>query len=78
MDAFRNTLSFCGLSDIGCNRAQFIWNNGQERDSFIQAKLDRVVANTDWCAIYPDVSITTEAVLNSDHLPLLLTEDGIG
>jgi hypothetical protein len=37
-----------------------------------------VVANANWCAIYPDVSIATEVVLNLDHLPLLFTKCGIG
>jgi hypothetical protein len=78
MDAFRSALSFCELSDLGCNGAHFTWNNGQEGSNFIQARLDRVVANAEWCASFPEVSIVTEAVLNSDHLPILFTSGGTG
>jgi hypothetical protein len=27
MDAFRNALSICELSNLGCNGARFTWNN---------------------------------------------------
>ena len=72
MDAFRNALSFCDLSDLGCKGTRFTWNNRQEGDFFIQARLDRFVADAEWCEIFLDVNIVTEVVLNLDHLPLVL------
>jgi hypothetical protein len=78
MDAFRDALSFCELSDLGCNGAPFTWNNGQEGNNFIQARLDRVVANAEWCTLFPKVSVATDAVLNSDHLPILITNGDMG
>jgi hypothetical protein len=78
MDAFREALSSCELSDLGCNGAFFTWNNGQEGSHFIQARLDRVVANAKWCTIFPEVSIATVTVLNSDHVPILINNGGRG
>jgi exonuclease III len=78
MEAFRNTLSFCDLSDLGARGQKFTWNNGQEGEYFIQARLDRVVANTEWCILFPAVVINTEAIISSDHAPLLLNLNEFG
>ena len=78
IEAFRDALSFCELADLGCRGAKFTWNNGQEGEFFIPARLDRGIANSEWRALYPEVNISTEVVLNSDHMPLLFSLDAIG
>lgn len=78
MEAFRETLSLCGLSDLGARGQKFTWNNGQQEEYFIQAWLDRVVASVEWCVLYPAVVINTEAIISSDHAPMLLNLNEFG
>jgi hypothetical protein len=49
MEAFKEALDVCNLSDLGASGLRYTWHNGQEGDSFIQERLDRVVASPDWC-----------------------------
>lgn len=51
MEAFQNTLVDCGLSDMGNRGPKFTWSNCQEGAGFIKERLDRVVANQEWCGL---------------------------
>lgn len=78
MEAFRNTLTDCALADLGCSGPKFTWNNGMEGNGFIQERLDRVVANAEWCELNPEVGIYTEATIISDHNPILIKLQDLG
>lgn len=75
MDRFRSTLSECNLGDLGYLGSKFTWSNKRENSEFNQERLDRAVATPSWCANFPNVSVETLPVLNSDHKPLLLHFD---
>ena len=47
MEAFKETLAACELSDLGAFGPFYTWHNGREGDSFTQERLDRVVATPD-------------------------------
>jgi hypothetical protein len=49
MKAFRDVLQDCSLSDLGFQGSLFTWTNGREGDDFIKERLDRAVANHEWC-----------------------------
>jgi hypothetical protein len=59
--------------DLGYRGQKFTWNNGRERDDFIKERLDRVVANEEWCEVFPKVDICVEEELSSDHCPIYVT-----
>jgi hypothetical protein len=73
MEAFQTTLDDCRLMDLGYRGKKFTWNNGREGEEFIKERLDRVVANKEWCAIFPKVDIWVQEELSSDHCPVSVT-----
>jgi ribonuclease HI len=78
MVAFRQTLEFCELTDLGYRGPKFTWSNCQEGSNFIKERLDRGVANAEWRDLFPNSAILVEAILCSDHAPLILCLSGLG
>jgi ribonuclease HI len=70
---FREVLVDCGLSDLGYRGSKFTWNNGQQNGSFIKERLDRAVANKEWCGLFKNRDIWVLPSRTSDHKPLLLS-----
>jgi exonuclease III len=59
---FRDTLNLCGLHDLGYKGDIFTWNNRQEENQLIKARLDRFMANYNWISAFPnylDLNLTT-------------------
>jgi hypothetical protein len=76
MEAFRQTLEVCGLTDLGYIGPKFTWTNCQDGNSFIKERLDRGVCNMAWRNLFPESQIHVEAAISSDHTPLLLYLEG--
>ena len=75
MDLFRSALEKCNLSDLGYSGAKFTWTNCQPDGNFIKVRLDRAVANTQWCGMFKDASVQVLPSRSSDHKPLFLMLD---
>jgi hypothetical protein len=73
MEAFQRVLEECSLSDLGFCGPKFTWNNGRERNAFTQERLDRAVANGEWCDFFTMVHVNILANRSSDHHPLFIT-----
>jgi exonuclease III len=73
MEAFQSTLEECRLLDLGYRGQKFTWNNGREGNDFVKERLDRVVANEEWCEIFLKVDVGIEEELSSDHCPVHVT-----
>lgn len=67
MEAFQNTFEFCELFELDYRGPRFTWTNGREGLDFTKEKLDRVVANREWCCLYPRVDVLKEVQLHFDH-----------
>jgi exonuclease III len=78
MAAFRQTLESCKLTNLGYRGPKFTWSNCQEGSNFIKERLDREVANAKWMDLFPNSEILVEAILCSDHAPLILCLSGLG
>lgn len=52
MNQFRVTLEDCGLYDLGYRGYRYTWSNGQCGMNNIQERLDRALANEDWCPTF--------------------------
>jgi hypothetical protein len=47
---FRMALEDCDLSDLGFSGPRYTWCNNRSDGNFTQERLDRAVANREWCA----------------------------
>lgn len=57
MNAFRDVLDVCQLSDLGFMGSKFTWCNIHEDDTFTKERLDRAVANPTWCEKFGEVDV---------------------
>jgi endonuclease/exonuclease/phosphatase family metal-dependent hydrolase len=77
MERFRNALNFCNLNDFDFEGDVFTWRNNKYRvDGYIRERLDRAVANPEWCARFPNYKVVNGCPAHSDHRPVLLSVDG--
>jgi hypothetical protein len=65
MQAFRDTLSFCNLEDMGFSGDIFTWRRGKIRE-----RLDRAVCDPRWAAMFPLHGVINEDFGKSDHRPI--------
>jgi hypothetical protein len=70
MENFQMALEESRLSELGYVGPKFTWNNGQEGADFIKERLDRVVANKEWCEAHSDVEVVVGPAICYDHSPL--------
>jgi len=68
MDGFRSVLEDCLLADLGFQGAPFTWSNHKSDGMFTKERLDRALANQEWCSIF------VLAARTSDHAPLYVYE----
>jgi len=73
---FWDTLEFCGLCDLGYVELRFTWCNNRSGDFFTRERLDRAVANQEWCSRFLHVIVSVLAAVNSDHHPILVAVRG--
>lgn len=69
---FCQTLLDCNLQDLGAKGYKFTWRNKRLNGSFIEARLDRFVANTSWKDFFPKTVASNLVGSDSYHDPILL------
>jgi hypothetical protein len=57
MKDFHRVLKDCLLSDLGFSGPKFTWSNERDDEAFTQERLDRMVANSEWCEYFKDVNV---------------------
>jgi endonuclease/exonuclease/phosphatase family metal-dependent hydrolase len=72
MVRFREALEECQLGDLGFVGPFFTWSNRRMDDTYTRERLDRAVANPEWCSIFPIVSVLILAARTSDHNPMVV------
>ena len=72
MMAFRDALDFCDLQDLGFSGPNYTWCNRRLRQQRTLIRLDRMVANSVWQAIFHKVKVQHRSMATSDHCSLLL------
>jgi hypothetical protein len=73
MDHFRVALEECSLSDLGYIGSKYTWTNCHQDGTFMKERLDRAIANKEWCELFANYEVRVLAARTSDHKPLLLT-----
>ncbi|KAG2706415.1 hypothetical protein I3760_05G103200 [Carya illinoinensis] len=74
---FREVLEVCELRDLGFVGTRFTWSNRREGASLIMQRLDRFLANSLWCDLYPNLRVYHGVAAHSDHSPLWLDIEGV-
>jgi hypothetical protein len=73
LTGFREALEVCRLGDLGFFGSPFTWSNRRSDDTFTKERLDRAVANPEWCSLFPIFSVEVLAARTSDHSPILVS-----
>lgn len=72
LQGFTQTIEDCGLLDLGFVGEKFTWEKSRGAYNWVQERLDRGLANQDWCQLFPSAEVQVVEVATSDHLPLFL------
>lgn len=57
MKGFRETIATSGLSDLGYRGSRYTRNNRRDDAGFTNERLDRVLANSEWCTMFNNVVV---------------------
>ncbi|XP_030478202.2 uncharacterized protein LOC115695264 [Cannabis sativa] len=68
----RNFLFKCGGIDLGSVGGIFTWKNSRLAPNCIRKRLDRVIADGDWCTVFSNARVQNYPIIGSDHAPILL------
>jgi Reverse transcriptase (RNA-dependent DNA polymerase)/zinc-binding in reverse transcriptase/Endonuclease/Exonuclease/phosphatase family len=74
---FRNFLFDAELIDLGFKGPAYTWTNRPHASNAIFVRLDRIVANSAWCNLYPQAYVNHMPRAQSDHCPILLRTKNI-
>ncbi|KAJ8774442.1 hypothetical protein K2173_016888 [Erythroxylum novogranatense] len=72
MQDFREGIIEAGVSDLPMSGYPFTWDNGREGDDWVEAKLDRFLANDAWRSRFAQSKAAVVEYSSSDHLPIFL------
>jgi hypothetical protein len=73
MRNFQAALEDCNLLDLGFTGPTFTWTNGRSGCELSLERLDRAVANPEWCQLFDAVDVQVLPRCFSDHNPLLVS-----
>ena len=74
----RSFVRNCGLFYLGFSGSGYTWRNRRFSSKPLSQRLDRCLANSDWCSVYPNTRVLNMPLLYcfSDHAPILCSTDG--
>jgi hypothetical protein len=73
MELFQCALEDTQLHDLGYKGPKFTWNNGRSGGEYTLERLDRAMANSEWCDIWRNAGVEVVTCCSSNHLPLVLS-----
>ncbi len=60
-----------GLIDLGYNGPAYTWSNKKNGCDLVLERLDRCLANVEWCMLFPHTTVYHLPMLYSDHAPII-------
>jgi hypothetical protein len=67
MELFQKALEHCRLQELGFQGLKFTWSNGRQGTDHTMERLDRALANMEWCELFDVVEVSILARICSDH-----------
>ena len=64
-------VDFCSLQDLGWRGVPFTWDNMQQGNANVKARLDRVLANQTFLSLFEYSSVRHISSTESDHCYVL-------
>ena len=74
IQAFRD-VDTCGLTDLGFVGLDWTFERKVQGGQYCRVRLDRALASTDWCTLFPMAKVRHLVASRSDHSPVLLMND---
>jgi hypothetical protein len=72
MEGFRDTMDYCGFSDLGYKGLPYTWDNRRECAQNVKVRLDRGLADEAWLDLFGESSVTHVQTTESDHCAVLV------
>ncbi|KAF7140294.1 hypothetical protein RHSIM_Rhsim06G0103400 [Rhododendron simsii] len=72
LEAFNGLVSDCSLLDLEFKGLSYTWSNNRSGLDNIRERIDRALANAEWRVMFPYAQVFQDAIIGSDHSPLLL------
>lgn len=77
INSFKLAIEEAGLIDLGYSSNQFTWSKGRDKDQRICERLDRALANPEWCANFPHNKVAYLNASYSNHIPIMVLTEGL-
>jgi len=71
INRFCDYVKQCGLIDLGYSGPAYTWTNKRFSSIPTFQRLDRSLANANWCSAFPSSTVLHLPMLKSDHAPIL-------
>jgi hypothetical protein len=75
MHAFNSYVKNCGLFDLGYNGLAYTWSNKRFTSNLVFERLDRCLANAEWCGVFPNTNVFNLPIIIGDHAPILVSTE---
>ncbi|XP_021743457.1 uncharacterized protein LOC110709547 [Chenopodium quinoa] len=72
IDAFREAIDDCDCRNLGYKGNVFTWQRGTSMETVVRERLDRYIASSGWCSLFPSFEVIHLLICHSDHAPILL------
>ncbi|KAL2893311.1 hypothetical protein RDABS01_009220 [Bienertia sinuspersici] len=72
IEKFREVVNVCELRDMGFTGQWWTWERGRTVDTCVRERLDRFLASTSWCRLFPTARVENLLRHRSDHAPIFI------
>jgi hypothetical protein len=73
MRTFNGYVKQCGLFDLGFSGPAYTWTNKRFSSTPVFERLDRCLANAEWCDMFPNTNVFNLPIILGDHAPILVS-----
>ncbi|XP_019163496.1 PREDICTED: uncharacterized protein LOC109159839 [Ipomoea nil] len=75
IEGFNDAFGDCQLIDLGMSGGRFTWEKGRGTEEWVEERLDRAVATTEWMDMHEDVVVHNLFARSSDHCAIMVKLD---